>query len=290
MNKVVFPTFNLEFEFSPIAIEFGNLQIYWYSICIVSGIVISLILMYFSNKKHGIKYEQIIEIMIFTLIFGIIGARIFYVVFNLDYYLNNISEIFNIKGGGLAIFGGIIAGAITAYILCKRSKINFLDFCDYLVPYLALSQAIGRIGNFFNIEAYGIETNNIFRMGIETISGYTEVHPCFLYEMIGCLLIFIILKILESKQLCYENNKKNIQEGNTNSTCNIKKVHCKGEIFSFYLILYGTIRFLIEGVRADSLMLLNIRISQLIAIIMVIFGISIYINNIKCRKNSNNVD
>lgn len=267
MNKVVFPAFNLKFEFSPIAIEFGNLQIYWYSICIVLGIIVSLILMYFTRKKHKIKYEELIEIMIFTLIFGIIGARIFYVVFNLEYYLKNINEIFNIKGGGLAIFGGIIAGATTAYIICKYRKVNFLDFCDYIAPYLALSQAIGRLGNFFNIEAYGIETRNIFRMGIETASGYREVHPCFLYEMIGCLSIFVILKLLEKKQF-----------------------YCRGEILSFYLILYGVIRFFIESLRVDSLMILNIKVSQLISIIIIILGIIIYITNTQCRKKSNKVD
>lgn len=200
MNKVVFPAFNLNFEFSSIALNFGKFQIYWYSICIVSSIIIALVLMYFTKKKHNIKYEDIIEIMIFTLVFGIIGARTFYVLFNLDYYLKNINEIFNIKGGGLAIFGGITAGAIASYVVCKLKEINFLDFCDYISPYLALSQAIGRIGNFFNVEAYGIETSNIFRMGIETSLGYKEVHPCFLYEMIGCLLIFIILKLVEQRQ------------------------------------------------------------------------------------------
>lgn len=266
MNKVVFPAFNLEFEFSPIAIKFGNLQIYWYSVCIVLGIVVSLILMYFTPKKHGIKYEQLIEAMIFTLVFGIIGARVFYVLFNLEYYIKNINEIFNLKGGGLAIFGGIISGAITLYIICKCRKINFLDCCDYIVPYLALSQAIGRLGNFFNIEAYGVETSNIFRMGIETDLGYREVHPCFLYEMIGCLLIFITLKVLEKRQLC------------------------KGEILNFYLILYGVIRFFIEALRADSLMLFNVKISRLISIIIITLGVSIYIKTIKCRKKSNQVD
>ena len=262
MNKVVFPGFNLNFEFSSIAIQFGSLHIYWYSICIVLGIIVSLILMYFTTKKHNIKYDELIEIMIFTLVFGIIGARLFYVLFNLEYYLKNINEIFNINGGGLAIFGGIMFGAATSYIICKHRKINFLDFCDYLVPYLALSQSIGRLGNFFNVEAYGIETKNVFRMGIETISGYKEVHPCFLYEMVGCLLIFIILKLLEKKQ------------------------NYKGEILGYYLIMYGVIRFFIEALRADSLIAFNIKISQFISVIIVILGIVIH----KKYKMSKNVD
>lgn len=265
MNKILFPSFNLEFNLSPIAIEIGNFQIYWYAIFIVSGIILSLVLMYFSKQKYGIEYEDLLEILIFILIFGIIGARVFYVFFNLDYYLKNVSQIFNIKSGGLAIFGGIIAGFVTTYILCKKKQINIFDFCDYIVPYLALTQGIGRLGNFCNVEAYGIETTNIFRMGIETYAGYREVHPCFLYEMIGCFIIFIILKLIQKNQ------------------------KYKGEILSWYLILYGIIRFCIEWLRADSLMLFNIKISSLISLILIVLGMFIYIIDKFCRKNKKNV-
>lgn len=261
MNRILFPSFNLEFNLSPIAIEIGNLQIYWYAIFIVSGIILSLILMYFSKQKYNIEYEDLLEILIFVLVFGIIGARLFYVFFNLDYYLKNISQIINIKNGGLAIFGGIIAGFVTTYILCKKKRITIFDFCDYIVPYLALTQGMGRLGNFFNVEAYGRETTNIFRMGIETYTGYKEVHPCFLYEMIACFIIFIILKLIQKKQ------------------------KYKGEILSWYLILYGIIRFCIEWLRADSLMLFNIKISSLISLILIILGIFIYITDKFCRKN-----
>ena len=121
MNKILFPSFNLEFNLSPIAIEIGNFQIYWYAIFIVSGIILSLILMYFSNKKYNIEYEDLLEILIFVLVFGIIGARVFYVIFNFDYYLKNVSQIINIKNGGLAIFGGIIAGAIIIPVLSSSN-------------------------------------------------------------------------------------------------------------------------------------------------------------------------
>jgi phosphatidylglycerol:prolipoprotein diacylglycerol transferase len=134
------------------------------------------------------------------------------------------------------------------------------------VPYLALSQAIGRLGNFINVEAYGIPTNSMFRMGIFIDNGYIEVHPCFLYEMIGCFTIFIILKLLQKNQ------------------------KYQGEILNFYMILYGVVRFVIEGLRADSLMLYNFKISQIISLIFVVLGIILYINNIFCRKKPKNVD
>lgn len=262
MNKVLFPELNLELNVPQVALEIGNAKIYWYAIAIVFGIILSLILMYFSKKKYDIKYDDLLEIFIYIIITGVLGARLFYVVFNLEYYLENIEQIFNIQNGGLAIFGGIIFGAITAGIACKIKKIDFLNFCDYVVPYLALSQSIGRIGNFFNVEAYGIETKNFFRMGIETVNGYIEVHPCFLYEMIGCFAIFVVLKILQMKQTY------------------------KGEILSFYFIFYGILRFLIEGVRADSLMFFSIKISQFIAITIAILGFAIYIKNSDCRNLS----
>lgn len=265
MNRILFPGLNLEFNLSPIAIEIGNFQIYWYAIFIVSGIILSLILMYFSKNKYNIEYEDLLEILIFVLVFGIIGARIFYVFFNLDYYLKNISQIINIKNGGLAIFGGIIAGFITTYILCKKKGIHIFDFCDYIVPYLALTQGIGRLGNFFNVEAYGRETTSIFRMGIEIYTGYKEVHPCFLYEMISCFIIFVFLKLIQKKQ------------------------RYKGEILSLYLILYGIIRFCIESLRADSLMFFNIKISMIISLIIIALGLLIYIKDKFCRKRQKSV-
>lgn len=190
-----------------------------------------------------------------------LGARVFYVLFNLEYYLQNLNQIFNIQNGGLAIYGGIISGAVISYIACKVKKIEFFDFTDFVVPYLALSQGIGRIGNFINQEAYGVETSSFLRMGIETGYGYIEVHPCFLYEMIGCFVIFIVLKLLQNRQ------------------------KYKGEIFGFYLVFYGIIRFFVELLRADSLTFGKIKVSCLISIIIAFLGISLYIKNMICRKS-----
>lgn len=260
MSKITFPGFNLEFNISSIALQIGILQIHWYAICIVFGIALSLILMYFTKKKYGIKYEDLLEIFIFILIIGIIGARLFYVLFHLDYYSNHMNEILKIQNGGLAIYGGIISGIITAILACKIKKIEFFNFSNYVAPYLALSQGIGRLGNFFNVEAYGAETSCIFRMGIETINGYIEVHPCFLYEMVCCFLLFFVLK-------------------------RVKKS------FNLYLILYGIIRFFVESLRVDSLMLGTLKVSKIVSLIFIVIGVSLYIiDEIRCRKNANLVD
>lgn len=260
MNKICFPGFNFNFNISPIAIKIWNLEIYWYAIFIVSAIILSMFLLYFSKKKYNIEYDDIIEVMLVTLIFGIIGARLFYIIFNLEYYYKNLNEILNIKNGGLAIFGGIISGSLISFIMCKKKKMDYLDFCDSITPYLILSQCIGRLGNFFNVEAYGIETSNIFRMGINTFDGYIEVHPCFLYEMIACFIIFIFLKYKQKNQ------------------------KFKGEILSFYCIFYGIARLIIEGIRADSLMLFNVKISQIMSVILIIIGIIINIRNNKKKS------
>lgn len=266
MNKIVFPGLNLEFNISQIALQIGSLQVYWYAIFIVFGIALSLVLLHFTKNKYGIAYEEFLEIAILTLISGFIGARLFYVLFNLDYYLENWVQVFNTRNGGLAIFGGIIFGGLTSYIVCRKKNINFLDFCDLVVPYLVLTQGIGRLGNFFNVEAYGTVTHNIFRMGIQTYNGYIEVHPCFLYEMVGCIIIFIVLKILQKRQ------------------------KYQGEILSFYLILYGILRFFVESLRSDSLIFLSFKVSQFISLVCIILGTSIYIKNKLCRNKSNKVD
>lgn len=249
MDLINFPSLNLTLNISKVAFSVGNIDIYWYAICIVLGIVVSLILCSKTKDTFGINFEVLLEIIIYSLVFGLIGARLYYVIFRIDYYMNNLSQIFNVRDGGLAIYGGIICGALTAYIVCKKKRINAIDCFDYICPYLALAQAIGRWGNFFNIEAYGIETNNLFRMGVFSEFGYIEVHPCFLYESIACIMIFILLRIIQK-------NRK-----------------FEGQIVSLYLILYGIVRFIIEGIRSDSLMMFSFKISQIISIIFIIFGI-----------------
>lgn len=263
MNFVKFPGLNLEFEFSKIAFSIFRIDIYKYAVCIVLGIIIGLFLCRFSKEKYENDYNFVLETLIISLITSIIGARLYYVIFNYKYYSKNILEIFNLRKGGLAIYGGIIFGIITAVIKCKKSKKDILNFFDYIIPFVAIAQCIGRFGNFFNIEAYGYETNSILRMGIYVENKYIEVHPTFLYEAFCTLIIFIILKIVQK-------NRK-----------------YKGQITLLYLILYSFIRFFIEGIRADSLMFLNYRISQVLSIITFFTAtIILLLKKIKCRKMS----
>ena len=196
------------------------------------------------------------------MIFGIIGARLFYVLFNLKYFLSEPIQIIKLRNGGLAIYGGIIAIVIFTLIYCKINKINFLNFADYFIPYLALGQSIGRWGNFFNVEAFGTTTNSIFRMGIESSSGYIEVHPVFLYESICTFIIFIILSNLKRKR------------------------KFEGQIFYLYFILYGFSRMFLEGLRQDSLWFRNFRVSQVLSVVFFMSFLSIYVvkRNKICRK------
>ncbi len=260
MNVVTFPGVNLSFEFSKIAFTVFGLSVYKYAVCIVLGILVALVLCRLNKEKFGIDFEFILESSILGIFFGIIGARIYYIMFNLEYYINNPEEILNFRNGGLAIYGGLIFGAIAIIINCKIRKKNILDFFDSIVPFVAIAQCIGRWGNFFNIEAYGYETTSILRMGITTLSGYIEVHPTFLYESVANLLIGTILIMMQRKR------------------------KYKGQILLFYCMLYGLIRSIIEGLRIDSLMFLNFRISQILSIIVLIISTIFFIvNNVKSK-------
>lgn len=260
MNVVTFPGLNLSFEVSKVAFSIFGISIYKYAVCIVLGIVLALILSKLAKQKFDIKYNEILVCTVLGIIFGTIGARLYYVIFNLDYYSQNISEIFNFRSGGLAIYGGLILGALAIFVYCKVKKINVLNFFDYVIPYVAIAQCVGRIGNFFNIEAYGTQTTSIVRMGIKTIEGYMEVHPVFFYECIATLLIFVILKVLQ-------NHRK-----------------FEGQIITLYCLLYSGIRFFLEGIRADSLMMFDFRASQIVSLITFVVSLIVLIINVKKLK------
>lgn len=263
MTEITFPGLNLYFNISKIAISIGNIEIYWYAIFIVLGFTIAIILCKKDNKKYNIKFDNILELLIFLIPISIVCARIYFIIFKLDYYIIHSEEILDLRSGGLAIYGGIIGAIIATYIYCKKKKINLLDMLDYIVPYLPLGQAIGRLGNFVNEEAHGIQTSNIFRMGIIEDGKYIEVHPTFLYEMIACYIIFIILYKLRNKR------------------------KYKGQLTYIYLALYGFVRMIIEGLRTDSLMLGNFRISQILSLCIFIIFTIVLIYNHKIRKESN---
>lgn len=224
------------------------------------GIIVGLFLAKTSHEKFQIEFDTVLEILIGGIIFGVLGARIYYVLFRLAYYAQNPSQMIRIRDGGLAIYGGIIAIFIFVGIYCRLKKVNFWNLADYLIPYLALGQSFGRWGNFFNIEAYGSKTNSLLRMGIETASGYIEVHPVFLYESICTLFIFFILSILKRKR------------------------RFEGQILYLYFILYGLVRMVLEGIRVDSLWLGPFRISQLISFVLFFTFLSLYVIKRKSKK------
>ncbi len=253
MTKITFPVFNIKLEISKVAFSIGNINIYWYAIFIAIAFIIAIFGLKKDSKKYKIDYNDILELMVITIPISIISARLYYIIFNLDYYSNNLMEMINIKNGGLAIYGGILGAVITIIIFCKVKKINILDMLDILVPYLALGQSIGRWGNFINGEAHGRVTNNIFRMGIVENGIYMEVHPTFLYESICTLIIFFILRFLKK-------NRK-----------------YSGQLTYMYLLMYSFARAVIEGLRTDSLMLGNIRVSQLLSIIIFIITLIVLI-------------
>lgn len=255
---------------SRVFLEIGNIKIYWYSVLILIGLLIALYLIKKEAKKQKIKEEIIIDLVFYSLIIGIISARVYYVLFNLDYYLIYKSEIIKIYNGGLAIHGGIIGALIFIYFYTKKHKVNILKITDISVPGLMIAQSIGRWGNFFNQEAYGqittkknLENLNIPNFIIDKMYIKGEYRqPTFLYESLFLLIGFIIIIILRKKY------KLNI-----------------GIITSLYLIYYGLLRIIIEYFRSDSLMILNIKVAQIVSIIFMIIGIIILLKRKKVKRN-----
>ena len=247
-----------------VAFSLFNINIYWYSICILFGVLIAFLLIKKESIKHNINKDIISDLMFYTLIIGIIGARVYYVLFNLDYYLTYPQEIIKIYNGGLAIHGGIISGIIFVYIYSKKKYINFYRLLDICAPAVIIAQAIGRWGNFFNKEAHGGLTtiNNLKRLHIPNfiidgmkING-NYYYPTFFFESILCLIGFIIIILLRKK--------KNIRLGFQ---------------IGFYFVWYGITRFFIESLRTDSLMILNLKMAQIVSLIGIIIGIILMIRS-----------
>ena len=243
-------------------LELGPITIKWYSFFILLGMLVASFLIYKEWKKKNGKEEDITNIIFYIIIIGILGARIYYCLFNWNYYKNDLLEIFKVWNGGLAIHGGIIFALLFLIIYCKKKKINLLLLLDIIAPGLIIAQAIGRWGNFFNREAYGrvvslkflkslhlpkFIINNMYIDGL-----YRE--PTFLYESILSIIGFIILIILRKQ--------KRIKTGTLIST---------------YLIWYGIERLIIETFRSDSLLLGSLKIAQIISILFIISGILILI-------------
>ena len=237
----------------------GKLEIRWYSVLIITGIFLS----YYIARKRAVKEkvnpEHLDEVLVYGIIAGVVGARIYYVAFRWDYYSKNVSEIFKLWHGGLAIHGAVIAAIITGFLYTRLKKgvsFTFLQGLDIFTGVLPLGQAIGRWGNFFNYEAFGVPTNLPWKMFVPEKFRPMEFrnqeffHPTFLYESLWDLFVFYILT------LYYRRYRRNF-----------------GEITALYLILYSIGRFFIEGLRVDSLMLGNYRIAKIISLVFIAIGI-----------------
>ena len=235
---------------SPGAIAFTlfGLDIRWYGILIAMGAAIGLYICCHRAPKHGLKSDDILDITLWSLPLGIVGARLYYVVFEWEFYQNDLSSIFNIRNGGLAIHGGLLFGLITAYIVCRKKNISFLEVSDLFFPAIALAQSIGRWGNFFNNEAYGTSTNLPWAI----IVNGNHVHPTFLYESVWCLFIFLIL--------LYIDNRRTF----------------RGQTTCLYGMLYAPERFLVESLRTDSLMIGPFRQAQVISVFIFVLCFLLY--------------
>lgn len=264
INNVSFPSLGLDFTFSEtITIPFTKIEIFWYAIIIATGMTVAGLIGWREYKKAGKTGDDLCDFLLFALPLGILGARLYYVIFRWDLYKDNLSEIFAIWNGGLAIYGGIIAGAIVAIIYTRVKKYPFLWFADVASFGLFIAQSMGRWGNFINAEAYGGPTDLPWGM---VVNGVGPVHPTFLYESLwnitGFLVsYFIIRRVKKTDGLC----------------------------FAYYLIWYGIGRFFIEGLRSDSLYLFgDVRVSQVVAFISVLLGIFalIYVKFIKKEQIS----
>lgn len=234
-------------KMDPIAFRIFGVDIAWYGILISLGILFGIAVATYRAKKEGLYNDVIMDLALIAVPVAIIGARAYYVIFSWDFYSKNPKEILNIRQGGLAIHGAIIAGVLAGYLFCRYKKIGFWTLADICAPSIILGQAIGRWGNFVNQEAHGGPTN--LPWGIE-ING-VKVHPTFLYESLWNFGVFIFL-------LYYSKKKK-----------------YEGQIFILYLILYSIARYFIEGLRTDSLMFGPFRVAQLISIVSIIGAIFI---------------
>lgn len=232
----------------------GNIT--WYSLLITIGIAIAIILASSEERRKHLQRDIIIDVSVAIIPSGIIGARLYYIAFNLDYFWHNPLEIFKIWRGGLAIYGAIIMAGLVCYAICRYKRIPFLSVLDCIAPGLALAQSIGRWGNFFNSEAYGrqiIDRAWQFFPYAVYINGKGYYMATFFYESVCTLIIFIYLWL----------NRKSISKS--------------GDIFFRYIAMYGTIRTFIEGLRSDSLYIGNIRVSQMLSIILVILVLCYFI-------------
>ena len=281
-TSIEFPNIGIHLDSVGNHITIFGFDIAYYGMIIGAGILAGIFIAAWEAKRTGQKPDDYYDLAIYAVIFSIIGARIYYVVFSWDMYKDNLLSIFNIRQGGLAIFGGVIAAVITVTVFAKIKHLSAPLLMDTAGLGLVAGQMIGRWGNFFNREAFGEYTDwllamrlpvdavrgsditGLMREHMETVEGvsYIQVHPTFLYESLWCLLIFILM-------LLYRRHKK-----------------FDGEVFLLYLAGYGFGRFWIERLRTDQLLLpgIGFPVSQLLAGVLVLLSVAlIFFNRRKAR-------
>lgn len=243
-----------------VAFTIFGIDVMWYGVLIALGMLIGIALAVREAKRVGISEDDVLNIAIIAIPVAIICARLYYVIFSWDYYSQNPSEIFNIRGGGLAIHGGLIGGILTGFIYAKVKKLDFFKTADAVMVGMPLAQAIGRWGNFINGEAHGGPTSLPWGIMVDGV----KVHPTFLYESIWDFGIFLFIMFYMRKKKTYE-----------------------GEVIVSYITLYSIGRFFIEGLRTDSLMFGPIRMAQFISLVGVVGGLVLhfYLKN-KAKKNN----
>lgn len=245
---------------NPVAFNIFGIAIKWYGILIASGMLIGAILAIMESRRTNFDENYILDVILVSIPSAIVGARLYYVILEWNYYKSNLSEIFAIRNGGLAIHGGIIAAVIAAFIYTRIKNIKFLRVADICAPSIILGQAIGRWGNFLNQEAFGGSVTKEFISHFPKfiqnqmlISGVYH-HPTFLYESCWDILVFVFL-------IAYRRKNK-----------------ITGTVFFIYLALYSLGRFFIEGLRTDSLMIGNLRMAQVVSVVFILISvIGIYI-------------
>ena len=267
MGKIRFPHLGLEFSVGNSFSIFG-FEIAFYGIIIALGMIAGAFVAYRDAKKSGQNVDDYVDYTLFGIIGSIIGARLYYVAFEWDYYKENLSQIFNLRAGGLAIYGAIIGAVLVLIVYCKIKKKNIFQMLDTIVLGLVVGQIIGRWGNFFNREAYGGFTDGLFAMQIPikdatvvnsdmivVVDGisHVQVQPTFLYESFFNLILFVILMIFKNKKKFY------------------------GENLCRYLLGYGVIRFFIEGMRTDQLLIKNVPVSQALSFVLAVGSLGVMI-------------
>lgn len=255
MNTVSFPGLGIgEFTLNPEAFSIGSISVKWYAICICLGLVLAFLYGERKAEYFGINNNDFLDLVLIGVPSGLIGARVGYILMDLDAF-PTFQSMISVWNGGLSIYGGLIAAFIAIALTCKFKKINMLGVFDLAATGILIGQILGRFGNFFNIEVYGVQTNLPWRMGIGTDGIGQYVHPLFLYEVLWNLIGFVlILAFLDQRKF-------------------------KGEVFLWYTAWYGLGRAWMEGLRDTEFQLTagDIKINQMIAITALVLSLAVWI-------------